>query len=228
MEPKFVEGNVIADCPDCGVPSTFEFRHPGVSSEFGNIIIDGVHNFKNKSYSRIIYKLMRCSVCKRPGVAKLHTPNQYTQSALESFWPTGIPHERIPGNVPDHIQKELREAELCMSAEAWRASAAMLRSTLEKTLIANGYGDQNLYQKIESAGSDGVITSARRQRAHDLVRTLGNDVLHGEWREVTRDEVESAHKYVARVIEDFYDDRDTVQKVLEEKGRVVNSDQITT
>ncbi len=222
MRPRFVSGNVIADCPDCGVPSTFEFRDPAGIGEFGTIILVDRHVFGGIVYDRILYKLMRCTVCNRPGVAKLHTPNQYTQSALESFWPTGIPHERIPEHVPDYIQKELREAELCMSVEAWRASAAMLRSTLEKTLIANGYDDRNLYQKIESAGSDGVITSARRQRAQDIVRTLGNDVLHEEWREVTRHEVEAAHKYVARVIEDFYDDRETVLKVLTEKGKVVN------
>jgi hypothetical protein len=220
MEPKFVEGNVVADCPDCGVPSSFEFCEPGSGKEFGTITINKTHTFKNTGYGRILYKLMRCTVCNRPGVAKLHTPNQYTQSALESFWPTGIPHERIPEHVPDYIQNELREAELCMSIGAWRASAAMLRSTLEKTLIANGYNDRNLYQKIESAGLDGIITSARRQRAQDLVRTLGNDVLHEEWREVTPAEVEAAHKYVARIIEDFYDDRDTVLKVLTEKGKL--------
>ena len=227
MKPEFVAGNVRADCPDCGVPTTFEFREPGERGEFGTIIINRTHSFENKQYTRILYKLMRCIVCNRPGVATLHTPAQYMQSALESFWPTGIPHERIPENVPVHIQKELREAELCMSVEAWRASAAMLRSTLEKILIANGYDDRKLYQKIESAGSDGVITSARRQRAQDIVRTLGNDGLHEEWREVTQDEVDAAHKYVARVIEDFYDDRDTVLIVLGEKGRIVNPQQIT-
>jgi len=228
MKPEFVAGNVKADCPDCGVPTTFEFRDPeGMRGEFGTITIVGRHVFRGTNYDRILYKLMSCTVCNRPGVAKLHTPQQYIQSALESFWPTGIPHERIPEKVPDYIQKELREAELCMSVEAWRASAAMLRSTLEKTLIDNGYDDRNLYQKIESAGSDGVITSARRQRAQDIVRTLGNDVLHEEWREVTQDEVEAAHKYVARVIEDFYDDRDTVLRVLAEKGKNVKPQQIT-
>lgn len=224
MEPKFVAGNVKADCPDCGVPSTFEFRDPAGGGEFGTIIENGRHLFENAPYDRVICKLLRCTVCNRPGIAKLHSKNNYaTESALEYFWPTTIPHKRIPMGVPDFIQNELREAELCMSSNAWRAAAAMLRSTLEKTLIANGYEDRNLYQKIESAGSDGIITSSRRQRAQDLVRTLGNDVLHDEWREVTRHEVDSAHKYVARIIEDLYDDRATVVKVLTEKGKVISS-----
>jgi hypothetical protein len=225
MEPKFVDGNVKADCPVCGVPTTFEYRHPSVTTEFGHIIVDSSHRFRGDYYEHIIFKLLRCSVCSRPGVATVHVKNNYrTESALESFWPTGIPHEKIPNETPHYIGKELREAENSMSIEAWRAAAAMLRSTLEKTLIANGYEERTLYEKIEAAGENGIITSARRQRAQDLVRTLGNDVLHEKWREVKRGEVEDAHKYVARIIEDFYDDRATVLKALEKKGRKVHSE----
>ena len=41
--------------------------------------------------------------------------------------------------------------------------------------------------------TDGVITEARRKRAHEDIRSLGNDVLHEDWREVTDDEVEGSH-----------------------------------
>ena len=224
MQPEFVAGNVRADCPDCGVPSTFEFRDAGGHGEFGSITVNGTHAFEGAEYPRIIYKLLRGTVCNRPGVAKLHARNNYVdESALESFWPKSLPIQKIPEGVPDPIEKELREAELCMSVEAWRGAAALLRSTLEKTLIANGYSEKKLYQKIEAAGADGVITSARRQRAQDIVRTLGNDVLHDEWRVVTKKEVEDAHHYVSRIIEDFFDDRDTVVRVLTEKGRQFSS-----
>jgi len=220
MEPVFVEGNIRADCPDCGVPSTFEYRNPDEGgAEFGSVILNKQHNYKSAGYSRIIYKLLRCTVCNRPGVAKLHVGNNYKQGVLESFWPSSITSAKLPDNAPKQIEKELREAESCMSVEAWRGAAALLRSALEKTLIENGYDQRNLYQKIEAAGNDGIITSARRQRAQDLIRTLGNDVLHDEWRVVSRQEVEDAHHYVARVIEDFYDDRATVETVLSEKGR---------
>ena len=226
MEPVFVEGNIRADCPDCGVPITFEYRNPDGSGEFGSVIINSQHNYNGVGYPRIIHKLMRCTVCNRPGVAKLHVGNQYQQGVLESFWPTSIPLAKIPDNTPKQIERELREAESCMSVEAWRGAAALLRSALEKTLIENGYNERNLYQKIEAAGTDGIITSARRQRAQDLVRTLGNDVLHDEWREVTSEEVEAAHHYVTRVIEDLYDDRATVESVLTEKGRAFKQREI--
>ena len=181
--------------------------------------IGGTHQYENAEYHRIIYKLYRCSVCNRPGVGKLHRNDNNSKSTLEWFWPTALKKEKLPSNIPPEILNEFREAELCMSVGAWRAAAALLRSTLEKGLKVNGYDEKNLYKKIEAAGDDGVITSARRQRAQDLVRTLGNDVLHDDWRVVTQEEVEDAHKYVGRILEDFYDDRATVEKLLTSKNR---------
>jgi hypothetical protein len=219
MKPAFAEGHVRADCPDCGAPTTFEFSHSG--SEFGSVIVNKAVQHEGRQYSRLIYKLLRCSVCQRAGVAKVAANNSYTiESALIWFWPTSCPVAKLPTDVPEGVLKEYREAEICMSVEAWRGAAALLRSALEKTLSSNGYNEKDLYQRIEAAGTDGVITSARRQRAHDLVRTLANDVLHDEWRVVTQDEAEDAHHYVGRVIEDLYDDRAAVEKVLVANGRI--------
>jgi hypothetical protein len=223
MNPEFVNGNVRADCPDCGVPVTFEFRSTDGSGEFGSVIKQGSFPFNGKTYSRVIYKTLRCSVCSRPAVATVYCGNSYSNGSIGDFWPTSRPKEILPDETPDYIINELREAEACMEAKAWRASAAMLRSTLEKTLNANGYNQRNLYQKIETVGNDGVITSARRQRAQDLIRTLGNDVLHDDWREVNSEEVKAVYKYVSRIIEDFYDDRETVVSVLVEKQRISNN-----
>ncbi|MCI0339183.1 MAG: DUF4145 domain-containing protein [Acidobacteria bacterium] len=105
----------------------------------------------------------------------------------------------------------------------------MFRSALEKTLKANGYVRQggklrDLESKIDEAANDGIITDARRRRAHEEVRVLGNDVLHDEWREVKDEEVELAHLYTQRILEDFYDDRETVVKKLIELGRLTKKD----
>jgi hypothetical protein len=159
------------------------------------------------------------------GWCKLHVNNSITaaHTQLEFFRPTALQPARVSVGVPVGIVSEFREAELCMSVPAWRASSALLRSTLEKTLKTNGYNERDLYTKIEAAGNDGIITSAQRQRAQNLVRTLGNDVLHEDGREVSQQEVEDAHHYVGRVIEDFYDDRATVENVLTAKGRSFTS-----
>jgi hypothetical protein len=103
----------------------------------------------------------------------------------------------------------------------------LFRSVLDKTLRANGYKIKNgttLEQQIDMAADDGVITQARRQRAHDEIRVLGNDVLHDEWREIPLADVEAARHYAQRILEDFYDDRQSVLSQLRRAGRVADED----
>jgi hypothetical protein len=54
----------------------------------------------------------------------------------------------------------------------------------------------------------------------DSIPGIGNDVLHNEWREITNDEVEAAHHYTQRILEDLYDDRATVEALLKQKGEL--------
>src|SRR5262249_17995494 len=100
------------------------------------------------------------------------------------------------------------------------AGSALLRSALEKTLKANGFNKGSLQDKIDQAATDGAITEARSKRAHEDIRVLGNDVLHDAWRAVTEEEFELAHHYTQRILEDFYDDRPTVEALLTSKGRL--------
>ena len=76
-----------------------------------------------------------------------------------------------------------------------------------------------LIDRIDAATWDRVITETRQKRAHENIRVLGNDVLHDDWREVSEDEFAEAHKYTQRILEDFYDDRTTVEARLKTQGR---------
>ena len=135
----------------------------------------------------------------------------------------------LPKTVPKDIEAEFREAEHCASQRFNRAASALFRSVLEKALKANGYTKGNdpslrdLQKRIDAAASDGVITQARQQRAHQDIRALGNDVLHEDWREVSDEEVEDSHRYTQRILEDLYDDRATVEKILVAKGKLAAS-----
>lgn len=219
MKPTQIEGSfaVRARCPDCdGALSVFDFKEPG--REFGYTVVNGNHEFLGRTYSRIHWRLLRCSGCGRAGLAKFHDGN--LPPVLESFSPRTLPASPLPSDVPETLKEEYREAELCSSVEAWRAASALVRSVLEKTLKANGYTKGSLQQKINDAADDGVITGARRQKAHDEIRVLGNEVVHDEWRAVTEEEVTSARHYAQRVLEDFYDDRSSVESLLVSKGRI--------
>jgi hypothetical protein len=223
MKPVLRENGTISSfCPDCGVLSNFTIH--------GNPIkITKAHVFKGKDCSFIFYHFHQCAGCGRGGISKAHSgADNWTKAgsdAIEFFFPFFRDVAPLPSGVPDDIVAEFREAELCASFGATRASSALFRSVLEKTLKANGYVKQgknlrDLQSKIDEATKDGIITEARRKRAHDEIRVLGNDVLHDDWRIVTDDEVEAAHHYTQRILEDFYDERTEVEKILTAKGRI--------
>jgi len=99
----------------------------------------------------------------------------------------------------------------------------MFRSVLDKTLRENGYKKDrkiSLKKQIDLATDDGVLTESRRKRAHEDIRVLGNDVLHDEWKEISEEDVEIARQYSQRILEDFYDDRETVEEILITKRRI--------
>ncbi|MCH7986665.1 MAG: DUF4145 domain-containing protein [Acidobacteria bacterium] len=82
----------------------------------------------------------------------------------------------------------------------------------------------SLQEKIDQAANDGILTAARRKRAHEQIRDLGNDILHDDWREVTEGEYTSAHHYAQRILEDFYDNRAQVEALLVEAKRLEPAD----
>ena len=213
MKPVVRNGHISAHCPDCqGAYSSFEQK--------AALHIPQNHKYQDVAYGHIHYVLGQCTGCRRGGLAKIHDTGDINTGAIEFFFPYSIDTASIPPDVPRDIVSEFREAELCASFGAHRAASAMFRSTLEKTLKANGYTKGTLQSKIDEAAKDGVITEPRRKRAHDEIRVLGNDVLHDEWREVAPDEVDAAHLYTQRILEDFYDHRSEVEKILMAKKRI--------
>lgn len=221
---QLVNGNAVrARCPDCaGAVSLFDYRDS--SREYGLIIQGGRHRFEGRRFGRTVWRLLCCAGCGRGGLAQIHDQADHgSPPALGAFFPRSLIVSPLPTAVPEGIVHEFREAERCASVEAWRAASSMLRSVLEKTLQANGYTSGSLKSKIDDAGNDGVITAARKQKAHVDIRVLGNEVVHDEWRPVDRSEVESALHYAQRVLEDLYDDRRSVEAVLHAKGRITAS-----
>lgn len=176
------------------------------------------------------HRLYRCAGCGRGALAVItHRDSAFPAGAFDlvSFYREVGESLKVPDAVPEGIKKEFREAEECFSNQCLRAAAGLFRSVLDKTLRANGYKlkpGTTLEQQIDLASADGIITESRKRRAHDEVRVLGNDVLHDEWREISADDVSAAHHYVQRILEDFYDERDSTLKVLREKKRIADED----
>ncbi|WP_232444954.1 DUF4145 domain-containing protein [Burkholderia ubonensis] len=219
-------GQVIAHCIECdGALTVFLAGDPRIGQGFGQI------TRPISEHEAEIYQLVRCTGCGSGALLTLQSFRRHNQVALRDFYPEAQDRLSLPSDVPDGIAKEFQEGERCREANCFRAAAAMFRSVLDKTLRANGYKEKrgtNLEQQIDAAAGDGVITAARQRRAHDEIRVLGNDVLHEEWEPVSAGDVAAARQYAQRILEDFYDDRESVLKLLRAKGRVPDEDRPAT
>ncbi len=225
------ENNVLARCPDCDAVTSFDTKGHSNTS-LGVVIINAPHQYEGNPYTRILWQFFRCNVCNRGAVGKIHDRGNAQTAVLGDFLPLAIEKAILPPSVPQDIVTEFRESELDAANGAYRSGSAMLRSVLDKTLKKNGYDEveikdthgnpkksNKLIDRIDAAAQDGVITETRQRRAHENIRVLGNDVLHDDWREVKQQEFEGAHKYTQRILEDFYDDRPTVEARLTAQGR---------
>lgn len=223
------EGSIVARCPGCkGGLSTFVWKSDG--KEIGAVTDNTEDLAWNNCY--IAYRLFQCGGCGMGalGVIKFGGDHIYpgAYNRLLKFFPEAKQRLDLPNSVPDGIKNEFREAEKCLENNCLRAAAGLIRSVLDKTLRANGYNtkqEPNLYKQIEAAAEEGVITQARKRRAHDEIRVLGNDVLHDDWYEIPEEDVEAGRHYCQRILEDFYDDRASVLNLLREAGRVPEEDE---
>jgi Domain of unknown function (DUF4145) len=224
------QGSIQARCPGCnGALSTFEWF--GASKgQYGSIVKKSSIRLREV---HLEYRLFRCAGCGQGGlgVIVIHNPSTYSypQSIqyLSSFFPEIRDRLNLPVTVPEGIKNEFREGETCLDAGAIRAAAGMFRSVLDKTLRANGYKTKrgtSLEQQIDEAAKDGVITEARKKRAHEEIRVLGNDVLHDEWQKIEIKDVELSRHYAQRILEDFYDDRASVLSLIRAAGRIPDED----
>lgn len=226
------QGNVIARCPDCnGGTSTFEYALDGRSRGHFTKVFPRTGLGTREGELRVRFQLFRCAGCGRGGLGAIRLmpmADTYPKDIWEllQFFPEAKERLKLPTAVPKGIEKEFREAEMCVEHECYRAGAALFRSVLDKTLRANGYKKKgvNLEDQIDEAAGDGVITPTRKLKAHEEIRVLGNDVLHDEWHAISLDDVEAAHQYVQRILEDFYDDRKSVLAQLRKAGRVPDED----
>lgn len=220
MNAEYVDGCVRAPCRGCeGAKSTFMYKEGG--SQFGSIIVNRPHVAPSgNEYPRAIYQLLKCGGCGRGGLATIYCADRVHEGELADFFPFARDWADLPAESPNDIVHEFREAELCAAVGANRGASAMFRSALEKTLKTNGYESGGLKSRIDEAAADGLITESRKARVHQDIRALGNDVLHEPWRAVDDEAVRLAHRFAQRIIEDFYDDRRTAEKLLQQKKRL--------
>lgn len=128
-----------------------------------------------------------------------------------------FPPERFDfdaSDLPETVKEPLEEAIDCHSTGSFKASALMIRRTLEAVCQDQGVAsDGSLFQRIEALGRQVVLPAAMIDGMHNL-RLLGNDAAHVEARdylEVGEAEVEAALDVTKLILNATYQSAKTLQ-----------------
>jgi hypothetical protein len=119
------------------------------------------------------------------------------------------PAERIDfekDNIPDNIIKVFEEAISCHANQCYKASAMMIRRTLEEICHDKGASGEDLYKRLDSLRNLVVIPKELLDGMHEL-RLLGNDAAHIEakfYNEIGDEEVEVSIEFTKEILKGIY------------------------
>lgn len=146
-------------CPHCGVHS------PDLVS---------IHRVDRKDNTTHRVKCWNVYACSRCGaLVCVYAFDQANQPPVDHFPKAAQVDDGIPGNA----RELLKQAIDALPAPA--ASVMASASSVDWMLKEKGYPDGSLYQRIDKAKDDGVITADMAQWAHD-VRLDANDQRHAD------------------------------------------------
>jgi hypothetical protein len=110
------------------------------------------------------------------------------------------------GGIPPEIVTSFKEALICHGAACYRASALMVRRTLEEICADQKISAPNLKARISALGSKIVIPKELIDAADEL-RLLGNDAAHIEsvdYAAIGVQEVEISISFVKEILKATY------------------------
>ena len=104
------------------------------------------------------------------------SPFEFTEATL-TFKPGKQLLTPLNDTVPADVQERYTEAQICLYAGAFRASAVMARASVEQALEARGVSKPTLDAQIKEALSQQIIGDEQSSIAHGS-RLIGNDAVH--------------------------------------------------
>jgi HEPN domain-containing protein len=118
-------------------------------------------------------------------------------------------------NLPDSILHSLEEAISCFSARAYKATALMVRRTLEELCADRNASGKDLKARLSNLG-DSVVVPKELLEAADELRLLGNDAAHIEaksYDNIGREEAELAIELAKELLKAVYQYADLVARL---------------
>lgn len=174
-------------CPYCGIanPNLYPWGAHNGASLFDTTAADGKNNRRWGTY--------RCASC--GGVilaaARVISSTLPVGQAFLQVSPIDLilPKPRIiPAEIPDRARAYLVDAAKTLAAPA--ASLMVSASAVDSMLKAKGYKDGNLYNRINQAADDHVVTKEMAEWAHH-VRLEANGQRHADDEETIPTKVEA-------------------------------------
>lgn len=117
--------------------------------------------------------------------------------------------------LPPEILASLSEAITCHAAGAYRASAIMVRRTLEELCVDKGAQGDNLYKRVAALKGAALVPQELLDAAHEL-RLLGNDAAHLEaksYNSIGRQEAGLAIELAKELLKAVYQYKSLVDKL---------------
>lgn len=171
-------------CPRCNKQSSFEIIG-SLPATYNSSFIISPNGQRNRTLIDQVTS-MECRNCHQPIVvieqeyvgnipSNEKNAGGYINYRGLFWWPfQGI---ILTPEVPETIQKILKEAKISFSAQCYRASAVMSRRTLEAITVAKGENNGILANRIKSLITKGVLDKNLGEWATEI-RLIGNSGTH--------------------------------------------------
>jgi hypothetical protein len=149
--------------------------------------------------------LFRCNTCGHPLLYEENVDPFDDESTVwmvgSRLWPE--PRRSLSREVPLVLRREFNQAQKCFMAQAYTATAVMVRRTLEGVCVENKISEKILARALRKMHDEGLIDSRLFEWAQAL-RVLGNEGAHFTGREVNKEDAADALALAEALLDYMY------------------------
>ena len=120
--------------------------------------------------------------------------------SVYGVWP--LADSEVPDYVPDEVDELYREAQLCLSAQCYRAAVAMTRAAIDAAVTDKGGKGKWLHDRIQS------LRGTLRDQLIDVADELkvgGNDAAHDFNQKWSEEEASERFRFLEEVLRELYE-----------------------
>lgn len=201
----------VFECAECKVKTQHNLVQSGptfkASWNFGSKKKQHLVDFPRTHY------VYRCCACQSDTYFLIQEQHTFRMSEPGRSWNETMPSivvHRFPRyiaevheSVPNSVRKNLLEAETCFAAGAPNAAGTMARRAVDEIVRLRKGTGANLYQRLESLRTGGLVSQELIDMAHQI-RDAGRNGAHAEWKELTHKQAQVALFLLKELVRELY------------------------